>query len=358
MKLSVSALSANILQATSIDELAVLRKTMVDNAFEHAYLFYRHPFEEMVAVNRLTELFIRKVISFCEEATCQSGLVRPHATYDFFLVGSGGRQEQTLASDQDHGIVYELTEEQCTEETQAYFLELGARITSELTKLGFPPCEGEVLCNHAKWCRSELAWSQEIEKWLDSAQWEDIRYLLILSDLRPIYGTGTLTVRLRNHILSQLRQRDHLASRLLENTLRHKILLGVFGQFLKEPYGEHAGEIDIKYGAYIPMVNGIRCLSLLVGITETSTVARIKALEKQGVLSPSQAKSWGDAFVFFVGLRERCEIEKSSDGLYSSQGMFDPNQLSKDEVQQLKRFLKIGKTLQRFVQQFVERKQG
>ena len=62
--------------------------------------------------------------------------------------------------------------------------------------------------------------------------------------------------------------------------MHHKISLGVFGHLITERYGEDAGGFDIKYGAYIPIVNGIRLLAIQAGILATSTLERIKQLKE------------------------------------------------------------------------------
>lgn len=265
VQLSMNSLAANIHRAAAIEDLAVLRESLLEYAHDRPFVFFDDPAVEVKAVNRIYDLLIHKVVSLCEDQAVESGMGKPPAAYDFFLVGSGGRSEQTLWSDQDHGLVFGVSEHESPETTQAYFLEFGALVTKSLIKLGFPPCEGEVLCQNKRWCRSETSWNSAVDEWLESSEWEDIRYLLILSDLRPLFGEGIMTAHIRNGILSALKERRELAPRLLENTLRHKILLNIFGHIIKEPYGENAGGIDVKYGAYIPFVNGIRCLSLLNG---------------------------------------------------------------------------------------------
>ena len=93
-----------------------------------------------------------------------------------------------------------------------------------------------------------------------------------------IYGQEILLQKLKDHFYSDMLRNPVIVKHMLKNTMRHKVLIGVFGQLLKEQYGEDAGSLDVKYGAYIPMVNAIRMLSIERGLRETSTLERIQVL--------------------------------------------------------------------------------
>lgn len=180
----------------------------------------------------------------------------------FILFGSGGRSEQTLWSDQDNGLVYGESEKHQEEEVEEYFIKLVDCILQGLDALGYPPCEGNVVSSNKQWRKPLTAYTQMMLEWLQEPEWENIRYLLIMADMRCIYGSQNLVDQLRGTILTYVQENSSVLNYLLSNTLHHKISLGVFGQLITERYGEDAGGFDIKYGAYIPIVNGIRLLAI------------------------------------------------------------------------------------------------
>jgi CBS domain-containing protein len=126
------------------------------------------------------------------------------------------------------------------------------------------------------------------------------------------------------------------------------VLLGFFGQLLKEQYGQDSGSLDIKYGAYIPMVNSIRLLSVQVGIRETSTLERIKMLVKAGNMSESDGAVYAHAFRVLLRLR-LMTTEQNVNDLYANNGKLSSRKLTKELTDELKSSLRLGKKLQRAV---------
>lgn len=348
---------AKIDQASSIEGLAMIRAKFLEEAPGRAFIFSHEPIEELKAINQIHDHIIRRVLALVEDDAERTGLGKPPVDYDFILFGSGGRKEQTLWSDQDNGLIYEtLLNPARAEEVKQYFTVFGVHVTEALTAVGYPPCDGEVLCRNERWCRSVHSWVDAIEAWYEDPSWENVRYLLITADMRCLYGKGEMTAKVRRAILDYPQSHRVVAERLLENTLRHKILVGIFGQFLKEQYGEGAGGIDIKYGAYIPYINGIRLLAILYGVEHSETLDRLGVLEKQGLQPIELLREWREAFSFIVHLRSK-SLHRLKDGVWTSSGFIKLDNLSKAEMNELKRHLKRGKMLQRYVKQSVERYQ-
>jgi CBS domain-containing protein len=115
-----------------------------------------------------------------------------------------------------------------------------------------------------------------------------------------------------------------------------------------ERYGEDSGSIDMKYGAYIPMVNAIRLMAIRQEIRSTSTLERMKQLQEAGVLSEEDAQLYSQAFLLFLQLR-LMTTEKIQMGMYANNGKLAVRSLTRDMIEQLKKGLRIGKRLQRRV---------
>lgn len=298
-------------------------------------------------LNETHDALIAKAIMLSEADMARMGKGSPPVPYAYLLFGSGGRKEQTLSSDQDSGMVYQDPEEN-GEEVKAYFLELCHLIVSNLIQIGYPPCEGKVLSSNPDWCSSLSEWRSRLEGWFAEPEWEAVRYLLIIADGRCVYGDENLAAAIKDIFYSDTLSHPVIIRRMIENTMRHKVLVGIFGQLLKERYGEDAGSLDIKYGAYIPMVNSIRMMAIQESIRETSTLERIRKLVEVGKLSAADGSLFEQAFRFILRLR-LMTTEKLEEGLYANNGKLHSSKLTKEMTDELKSSLRQGKRLQRMV---------
>lgn len=335
-------------QISSTDHVEGLR-SLRDQAHEHMEaLLCSHPVEQFnEQLNEVYDAVINRAIILGEADMARMGRGSPPVPYAYILFGSGGREEQTLSSDQDSGVVYEDPVSD-PEEVQKYFMELCKHIVNYLEKVGYPRCEGNVLSDNSEWCLSLSAWSAKLNAWFEEPTWEAVRYLLIVADGRCIYGEKQLMDSLKDLFFTDTLNHSIIVRRMLENTMRHKVLLGIFGQLLKEQYGEDAGSLDIKYGAYIPMVNAIRLFSIQTGIRETSTLERIRRLVQLGKMSAGDAAIYEQAFRLFLRLR-LMTTEQREEGLYANNGKLASNKLTKELTDELKSSLRLGKKLQRAV---------
>jgi len=301
-------------------------------------------------INRLHDAFIRRTLAFTEERvrTSYPG-VPPVSSFAVLLFGSGGRKEQTLWSDQDNGIVYVPKADADPAEADAYAAELGDAFRTALEAVGYPPCEGNVLVTNPAWRRTLADWRETLQSWFERPEFETVRHLLIMADARPIYGNELLATALRTELASRIEaHRPTIFARMVQNTLRYKVLVGFLGNLLTEPYGEDAGGIDIKYGAYIPMVNAVRLLALANGVTSTSTSERIAALGASGVIRPETAREWEEAFRAVLKFRAMTPFQ-IEDGKYTTRGVLSAKQLTKQVKRELKDALRVGAELQRKV---------
>lgn len=310
------------------------------------------------ALNELHDALIRRVLTLAEQDTARMGLVAPPVPYAYFLFGSGGRGEQTLASDQDSGLVYgDCDDPGEAELAESYFGALGSRIVASLFEIGYPPCEGNVIVSNPEWCLPISAWEEKVDRWFAEPSWENVRYLLILADARQLAGDLELGRRWKGRYVGDLMSHADIARRMLENTLRHKVLIGVFGQLFVENYGEDAGSLDVKYGAYIPMVNIFRLLAIRADISATSTLGRIQALKEIGTLSDKTADEAAWAFEVFLRLRLLASNRDDS-GQWSGTGKLRSAALNKEEKAPLKKALRISRRLQRQLEKEMQRRFG
>ncbi|HUC93532.1 MAG TPA: DUF294 nucleotidyltransferase-like domain-containing protein [Paenibacillus sp.] len=300
-------------------------------------------------LNGMHDALIARCIFLAEQEMARAGNGSPPVPYAYLLFGSGGRREQTLASDQDSGMLYDNPPESMDgEQVRHYFHTFSQVIVDSLRQVGYPPCEGNVISSNPDWCDSLRGWMEKLDRWFDEAHWEAVRYLLIIADGRIVSGDPSLSDRLKEHYFRDTLDHPVIVRRMLENTLRHKVLIGIFGQLLTERYGRESGSLDIKYGAYIPLVNSIRLLAIQAGIRTTSTLERIRALREAGKLSEHDADNYASAFRLFLRLR-LYTTALAEEGTYGSSGKLPGSRLTKQLARELKRGLLTGRKLQRRV---------
>ncbi|WP_379329089.1 DUF294 nucleotidyltransferase-like domain-containing protein [Paenibacillus sp. GCM10027626] len=335
-------------KADSIDMLRLLR------AQAHVIIESQLAEGDIVALNdKLNEVhdaLIRRTIALAELQLKAMQVEKPPVSYAYVLFGSGGRKEQTLGSDQDSGIIYcETDSESANAQTARYFDSLSRLVVDWLTRLGYPPCEGAVVSRNPQWRASCSAWEAKLRHWFDEADWESVRYLLIFADSRVIYGDQRLLTNLKRQFAAEVRNNPSIIPPMLRNTLRHKVVIGLFGQLLRERYGADSGSVDIKYGAYIPMVNAIRLMAIQSGVEAASTLERLYALQEMEQISAENAKVYHRAFAQFLQLR--LEIFGLDDsGAYLNSGKLPVSKLNKAVISRLKREMKAVKKLQRAVE--------
>jgi CBS domain-containing protein len=351
-RLTLEMIRSAIEEADDIVQLRRLRDQL-HGEFERVLLF-SHSLEWNRELNRVHDLFIAKTVRLAQEELRRGGGGEAPESFAFVLFGSGGRGEQTLWSDQDNGLIYEdPVDGDAKDKAESYFAQLAERISELLMKLGYPPCTGGVICTNEKWRKPLEGYRSMLTEWLQDPHWEHVRYLLILADMRSVYGEPGLANMLLEQFMEYVRRSPAMLEHMLHNTLHHKISLGMFGQLIKERYGEDAGGFDIKYGAYIPIVNGVRLLAIEAGIMPASTEERIEGLMKGGIVEEEIAEDWLEALTIALKLRSLTPCQHK-DGQYTTRGKLTAEALTKERTNELKLCLRIGNELQKYVKKSVE----
>ncbi|SDO27389.1 CBS domain-containing protein [Paenibacillus sp. yr247] len=348
--LSMEQILERIYQSEQFDEMRITRDQVHEMFREH--LLFSHSPEIGRKVNKIHDAFIYRTIELAEHLLEDEGFGKPPVPYAFILFGSGGRSEQTLWSDQDNGLIYKDSEDYTKEELDAYFIKLVECILHGLDILGYPPCEGNVISSNKQWRKSLTTYEEMLMTWFNEPDWENIRYLLIMADMRCIFGSQALADQLKSEFLAYVQQHPSILNFMLSNTLHHKISLGVFGHLITERYGEDAGGFDVKYGAYIPIVNGIRLLAIQAGIMHSSTSERIKQLKESSFIPEQLANEWLEAFAAALKLRDLTPYQLD-DEKYSTRGRLGADQLTKEVKQELKQCLRTGIELQKYVRKSI-----
>jgi len=314
-----------------------------------------HVLEWNDQLNRWHDALIAATVSQCEQMLVKDGWGDPPIRYAFVLFGSGGRSEQAQWSDQDHGLILEDTADSTVLE---YFEQLSKVIVEQLMILGFPRCKGQVLASNTVWRKSMKQWEEQLTLWAQDVTWENVRYLLIASDMRLVYGDEGLAVDWRRLYSNLLRRTPGIAEAMLRNTLYYKASINSFGQIIRERFGEFAGGLNLKYGAYIPLVNGIRYLAITTGLKvdqdalhalqEPATWQRLVYLKQHGFQDTELLSSCEMAFRSVLARRAAIPYVVE-EGEYVSHGYMAESDLTREVIRGLKKELQAVHQLQRYL---------
>jgi len=329
-----------IMQAESVEQLSQER--------EKAEKLLQMYITQEVAIHFISNIFteindalIVKAIEFSVAAMKTEGLMMPDIEFCWLSLGSEGRKEQLLRTDQDNAILFRDSDDEAVgAAAQHYFIELGKRVSAVLVACGFKPCPADIMAGNPAWCQPLSGWINYFRKWIGSPEPKALMNSTIFFDFRPVYGSTALALEMKHQINEEIGRGRGFLQFFAKNALQNPPPLGFFRNFLVEKSREHAHEFDIKARAMMPLSDAARVLVCEFGVTDfLSTSERFRRI---GQLLPSfeeLAEEAAQAYEFLMRLRTEHGLAQHSSGRY-----IDPERLNKMQRQELRNlFSTIGK---------------
>ncbi|WP_138434115.1 DUF294 nucleotidyltransferase-like domain-containing protein [Winogradskyella algicola] len=270
---------------------------------------------------------------------------KPPAQFAWLAIGSQGRQEQLLMTDQDNALVFENVKTEEYENTKSYFLKLSDYINKDLEIVGFELCPAKMMANNPKWCKSVSEWSQQFNSWITTPDQDNLMLCTIFFDYEHVYGDVELVSKLSESIFESIDNHDIFLTYLGRNALQNPPPLSFFRQFLVEDDGEHKDQFDIKARAMMPLVDAARLLMLSHNIKAVNNT--IERYEKLVELEPQNK----DTYLFCIEAYKNLLTFRTEQGLrHNDSGRFiDLESLDKGNRLQLKRTFKAVKDVQELI---------
>lgn len=231
-----------------------------------------------------------------------------------FVMGSEGRGEQLLKTDQDNGLV--LRDGYIP---PADLPELCQRFSDALADFGYPECPGKIMLNNPDWRHSEAEFGQTVRRWLLMPTPETLMALAIFIDAHAVCGDAALLENVRSEVFKLVVDNDALLARFASPIVAFESTHGWWNRVLS--LGEEKDLLDLKKAGTFPLVHGVRSLALAHRINATSTVARIEALAAEQRLPADLANDLIDSLHFFMGLKLKVGLEALATGRPSSGGV-------------------------------------
>ncbi|SDC96248.1 CBS domain-containing protein [Algoriphagus faecimaris] len=252
--------------------------------------------------------------------------------YAFLSMGSEGREEQLLRTDQDNALIYEDVPPAQAEQAKAYFLQLGTGIVEVLIACGFASCPGEMMASNPTWVQPLSQWKNYFSDWILTPTQDALLKASIFFDFRAVAGAVSLAEELSEHIYTAIQKKKAFLSFLGMNALKNPPPLGFFRGFMVEKSGEHRDQFDIKARAMMPLTDLARLLILSHGVVGVNNTFR--RFERLAELEPQQAELFaqaGKAYEILMRMRALEGLQHQNSGRY-----IDPESLGKIQRQLLK----------------------
>lgn len=217
--------------------------------------------------------------------------------YCLAVLGSQGRREQFLATDQDNALIIG------NGGNEAVLAAFAARLERLLAEAGMPPCPKGIMAANPAWRRTLADWLTAVDAAAARPDEEAVLFLSLLADLRPVRGEASLAAALAERVRRRAMESSLLTRGLAREALRFGPPTRIFGHLPSGLFGLGHGSLDLKAAAVYPLVLGVKALALEAGIAAPDTLGRLAGLVAAGRMEPELADALQDGLARVQSLR-------------------------------------------------------
>ncbi len=261
----------------------------------------------------------------------------------WIALGSQGRSEQTLATDQDNAIIF--ADDGDPESRRRTLLPAARLVNEALARCGYALCRGHVMAGEPGCCLSGSEWRGKFVDWIESPDPQALLNAAIFFDFRPVHGDDAAVTALRAWLADYAPERGLFLLQLARNVLDNQPPLGVLRDFVLPRHGAHPHTLDLKINGVQPFVEAARVYALQAGFAATNTVERLAAAGEARRMAPSDVHGWQEAFGFIQSLRLRLNEAQRLRG-EAPDNYLDPDTLAQPDRRALRDALKQARRLQ------------
>lgn len=264
--------------------------------------------------------------------------------------GSEGRSEQTIATDQDNGIVFASSD---AASDRPAWLAFGREVNDALDACGYPLCKGNVMAGNPACCLTQGEWLARFAAWIDHGAPEDLLNASIYFDFRSLAGDAALMRPMRALVQQHAGRNPRFIKQMAENALCNAAALNWRGGI--DAQAQDGREVvDLKLHGTSIYVDAARLYALAHGVAATGTRARFEAVAKAMGVPAHEAEAWVGGFEYLQMLRlqvqlarDRSEAVEASD---ANPNLVDVAALNDIDRRVLKESLRVARQLQQRIQ--------
>jgi len=291
-------------------------------------------------ITTLNDALSEKVISVVQ---------RKHDLQDmrwcWLAFGSEGRQEQTVSTDQDNGLLFSTDGSQNADEARTRLLPFAKEVNLLLDRCGFPLCMGQIMAGNPRWCLSVQEWRQQFQDWIRNTDPEALLNSVIFFDFRALAGDRLMADELRVFLDSTVNGNARFLRQLAHHALEVRPPLGLISDFVTEEADGAKEFIDLKKAGARLFVDAARVLALAAGVSSSNTAQRLRSAGAVLKLPEAEIAAAVDAFFFIQQLRLRSQLANDRDERAAANRVF-PGKLNEIDRRILKESLRQARKLQ------------
>ncbi|MGI9406446.1 MAG: DUF294 nucleotidyltransferase-like domain-containing protein, partial [Hyphomicrobiaceae bacterium] len=259
-------------------------------------LFDEHVFPHDIASIIAEELctVTKRAAEIAEARMMEHGHGKPPVPFCLLVLGSGGRGESLLSTDQDNAIIYQSGKPGGLEDR--WFEQLGQHVSDILNEIGVPYCSGGVMASGKKWRHSVEDWKSVIDGWIMKSDAPDLVHVDIFYDFRCVHGDRKLAQEIRHHAQTRATSSPAFVMSLARMTAQAQPPLGVFGRIRAKD-----GFLEIKRNTLLNITGGARTLALEHDVAQRSTRERLKGVQRKHALQKETLDNVIEAHKILLG---------------------------------------------------------
>jgi len=293
-KQSLSFLITDIRKAHSVDDLK--------QAYKKLQLFIKPLINSDILVKhivRITSSFSDAITNRLIEITTDE-IGNPPVEFAFICMGSEGRKEETLFTDQDNAIIYENVTAENAQLVNDYFNRLGEKVCNALNEIGYSFCKGNIMAKNPQWCQPISVWEQQFANWISTPEPQNLLDATVFFDFREVYGNGELTLQLKNHVGNLISSNPLFTYHLAHNTNTIKPE--------QISSGKNAETLDLKNAVNL-IIMFIRAYAFKNEIWTTNTLDRLSFLKARQIIHANTAVEIEFAYNLLMKYRFKIQAE-------------------------------------------------
>ncbi|MGO1295879.1 MAG: DUF294 nucleotidyltransferase-like domain-containing protein [Vibrio sp.] len=333
-------LVSSIYQQKTIDDLAQVA-TQLQESFVRMVREDANSHMIGTAMSTIGRSFKQRIIELAEEE-----LGPPPIPFCFLALGSMGRDEQLVVTDQDNAII--LDDNYDEDKHGAYFEKMAHFICDALNQCGYTYCSGDIMATNPEWRMTRRQWEACFADWIDNPNPKALLNASIFFDLDGVYGRLKWAEQLNGFVVRRARRNNRFLACLARNSLNRTPPLGFFKSFVMEKDGQHNNSINLKRRGTAPLADLIRVHALAVGSRAKNSFERLDDIIDAGILPKGRGQDLRDALEFISVVRIRHQAIDIEQGQEPDNNI-EPENLSDFERRNLKDAFQILSNAQNFL---------
>ncbi|KAB1157899.1 DUF294 nucleotidyltransferase-like domain-containing protein [Flavobacterium luteum] len=266
----------------------------------------------------------------------------PPARFAWLSIGSQGRKEQLLVTDQDNILVFEDVATEKYRDVKDYFIKLAKKTVETLAKTGYIPCTNGHIASNLQWCKSLTDWAKQYNNWMDTPGEKSNEISGAFFDYEIAFGESKIEDALTDIIFNKSKKHTLFFDYLGNDALRKPAPLSFFKKFNVEEEGINKDKFDIKTRGLMPLIDGARLFAISQNIKGiNNTYLRFKQLAIVDSKHSEIFLNCADAFLTLSKFRTLEGLKNDSSGQY-----INLSELSKVDKEILKNALAPMKELE------------